>query len=50
VTIARKDRESDNWFLGSIANKNERTLAIPLSFLDNGKTYKAKIFRDGDDA
>lgn len=50
VTIARKDKASENWFLGSITNKDARTVKLDLRFLDAGKKYKAKIFRDGKDA
>lgn len=50
VTIARKDRESDNWFVGSITNGDPREMTLDLSFLDKGKTYKARIFRDGEGA
>ncbi len=48
VTIARKDRHSDDWFLGSITDENGRTLMVPLSFLDDGVTYKAEIYADGE--
>lgn len=47
VTIARKDKASENWFLGSITNQNARTVKLNLKFLDSNKKYKAKIFRDG---
>ena len=47
VTIARRDKATDNWFLGSITNKDERTVKLDLKFLDPNKKYKAKIFRDG---
>lgn len=47
ITIARKDRESDNWFVGSITNENEREMYLQLDFLDTNSTYKAKIFKDG---
>jgi len=47
VTIARRDKETDNWFLGSITNKDARTVKLDLKFLDSNKKYKAKIFRDG---
>ncbi len=47
VTIARKDRNSDSWFVGSITNADTRTTELPLAFLDAGTTYKAKIFADG---
>lgn len=50
VTIARKDRDSDNWFIGSITDAESRDLILPLSFLDQGATYRAKIFKDGKDA
>ncbi len=50
VTIARKDRESDNWFVGSITNSDPREMNLDLSFLDKGRKYKARIFRDGEGA
>jgi len=50
VTIARKDRNSENWFLGSLTNEKSRDLHIDLSFLDKGKKYKAEIYADGVDA
>jgi len=50
LTVVRKDRNSDNWFLGSITNEKPRSLNIPLDFLDEGKTYSATIYSDADDA
>ena len=50
VTIVRKDRHSDDWFLGSITDENARDLTIDLSFLDHGAKYKATIYADGDKA
>jgi alpha-glucosidase len=50
ITIARKDRNTDNWFVGSITNGNQREIRLPLNFLDENAKYKAKIFKDGDDA
>lgn len=47
VTIARKQRNSDNWFLGSITDENARDLEIDFSFLDSNSTYEAKIYKDG---
>lgn len=47
VTIARKDRESENWYVGSITNADSRKLSLSLDFLDEGATYQAKIFKDG---
>ncbi len=50
ITIARKDKASDNWYLGSITNEKSREIKVPLNFLEKGAQYKAKIFRDGKNA
>jgi alpha-glucosidase len=50
VTIARKARGGDEWFLGSLTDEHGRVLSVPLSFLDAGRTYVAEVYRDGDDA
>jgi hypothetical protein len=50
VTIAREERETGNWFLGSITDENARELEVSLDFLEEGATYQAAIYRDGDDA
>ena len=50
VTIARKEKNSDNWYLGSITNEQERTFDISLDFLDENSDYQATIYSDGQDA
>ncbi|MCF5991988.1 glycoside hydrolase family 97 catalytic domain-containing protein, partial [Xanthomonas perforans] len=50
VTIARKDRHSRDWFLGSITDEHGRLLQVPLGFLEPGVRYIAQIYRDGDGA
>lgn len=50
VTIARLDRRSDNWFIGSITDEHPRQLNINLDFLDAGATYEATIYKDGKNA
>ena len=50
ATLARKDRNSDDWYIGSVTDENARTLEVKLDFLDAGRTYTAQIYRDGDDA
>jgi alpha-glucosidase len=50
VSIARKDRKSDDWYVGAVTDGQARTLPLPLSFLDPGKQYVAEIYRDGDAA
>ena len=50
VITARKDRNSENWFVGAITDENARDIKIDFSFLDKDKKYKAKIFQDGANA
>ena len=50
ITVARKERNGDRWFVGSITNEEARTLRVPLDFLDSGKQYRAIVYEDGPDA
>ena len=50
VTIARKERGTENWFLGSITDENSREITINFDFLDNNTVYEAKIYKDGENA
>ena len=50
LTIAREERETGNWFLGSITDEEERTISIDFSFLAEDKEYNATIYSDGKDA
>lgn len=50
VTIARKDKNSQDWFIGSTAGRNGRVSEIKLDFLDPGKKYIATVYADGKDA
>ena len=36
ATIVRKDRNSDDWYLGSVTDENARTLEVKLDFLEPG--------------
>jgi alpha-glucosidase len=46
ITTVRKDRNSGDWYLGSLTNEQSRTFDIALSFLDPGSTYTAEIYAD----
>ncbi len=46
ITVARKDKNSDSWYIGSATGTDARTARIPLAFLDSGCTYRATIYRD----
>ena len=47
ITMARKERGGDRWFIGSITNEEARDLTIALDFLDEEATYLAVIYEDG---
>jgi hypothetical protein len=46
VTIARKEKQTNNWFLGAITNEKTRKLTIDFAFLDEGINYKAVLYQD----
>ncbi|MFP9117470.1 glycoside hydrolase family 97 protein [Flavobacterium sp. RNTU_13] len=46
ITTARKDRNSTDWYLGSLTNEKARNLNVALSFLDANATYEAQIYAD----
>ena len=50
VTIARKAKDTDDWFLGCKANEKGHKSTIRLDFLDPGRTYIATIYADAKDA
>ncbi len=50
VSIVREERETGNWFLGSITNHESRELIIKTDFLDPDKQYKVTLYADGPDA
>lgn len=50
VTIARKARNRNEWFVGGITDENSREAVIDLNFLPEGKEYIATIYSDAPDA
>ena len=50
ITVARKDKKSDDWYVGAITDENAREATIDLSFLPEGGEYEAVIYEDGADA
>ena len=47
ITIARKDKASDDWYVGSATDVDARDLSIDLSFLDKDREYMAEVYADG---
>ena len=50
ITTARKDKNSNNWFVGNVNGLKARTSTISLDFLEKGKKYEATIYADSADA
>ena len=50
ITIARKAKGTNNWFVGGITDENARTANFTLDFLELGKQYVATLYADGKDA
>ncbi len=50
ITIARKAKGKNEWYVGAITDENKRVANINLSFLPKGKKYIATIYSDGKDA
>ena len=50
ITIARKAKGTDDWFMGCKANEKGHKSTITLDFLDKGRTYIATIYADAKNA
>jgi len=50
LSIARKGKGGDDWFVGAITNEKGRVATLKLDFLDKGKKYEATVYKDGADA
>lgn len=50
IVVARRDKNSDNWYAGGVTNGEARDYDLKFDFLDPGKIYKATIYEDASDA
>lgn len=50
VTIAREEKNSGNWFVGSITDENSREITIDFSFVDPDAKYKAMAYKDSENS
>lgn len=50
ITVARKAKDREEWFIGAITDENPRTAVIPFRYLSAGRKYVATIYEDGKDA
>ena len=50
ITVTRKAKGTDNWFVGGKCDENGHTAVIKLDFLDKGRKYNCTIYADAKDA
>lgn len=50
ITVARKAKGSNNWFIGNVNGVTPRETSVQLDFLEKGKKYEATIYADAKEA
>ena len=50
ITVARKAKGTDNWFVGGKCNEDGHKSVVKLDFLDKGRKYECTIYQDAKDA
>ncbi len=50
ITVARKAKGENNWFVGNVNGVTPRSTQLKLDFLEKGKTYEATIYADAKEA
>ncbi len=50
LTVVRKAKNSEKWFLGAITDENARQTTINTDFLPKGQNFRATIYEDASDA
>jgi hypothetical protein len=48
ITTARKEKNTENWYIGAVTNADGRNEDVPLNFLNKRQKYIATIYADGD--
>ena len=50
ITVARRAKGTDNWFIGGKCDENGHRAVVKLDFLDPGRRYECTIYKDAPDA
>jgi len=50
ITMARKEKQTENWYIGGITDENKRDISLDFNFLPNNTTFEATIYKDGKNA
>lgn len=46
ITVARQDKNSDDWYVGAITDNDPRKAVVSLDFLPVGAKYEAMVYED----
>ena len=50
ITVARKAKGTDNWFVGGKCNQDGHDAVVQFNFLDKGAKYELTLYADGKNA
>ncbi len=50
IVAARKEKGSENWFVGGVTNEDARTMPLAFDFLNKDQKYVATVYADAKDA
>ncbi len=50
VVFARKDRNSNDWYLGALTDENAKIVELNADFLEEGMVYEMQVYQDGKNA
>lgn len=50
VVTARREKGSEDWYVGGITDNEARSVNVALDFLEKGKNYRATLYSDGEKA
>jgi hypothetical protein len=50
LTIARKEKNTENWFVGNVNGLEPRTTTLTFDYLNPGQKYIATVYSDANDA
>lgn len=50
IVVARKDRNSSDWYVGGVTNEDAREYRLDFGFLPEGEVYECTVYRDASDS
>ena len=50
IVVARRDRNSSDWYVGGVTNEDAREYRLDFGFLPEGAVYECTVYRDAADS